>query len=183
MRKKIVVITGSPRKNGNSFAMADAFAEAAGAAGHTIVRFDAALRRVSGCRDCEQCFEKGACAFDDDFNALAPDIDSADAVVFVTPLYFFSFTAQIKAVIDKLHAFSVARRAGKKDISNKTCGLLACCEDDAAAMDGLVKSYELMADYLKWKSVGTLLVPGVRHQGDIHKTDGIAGAAAFASKF
>ena len=79
MSKKIVVITGSPRKNGNSFAMTDAFIKTAEAKGHTITRFDAALKKVGGCRACETCFSTGkACSFDDDFNTIAPAILEAD---------------------------------------------------------------------------------------------------------
>ena len=49
MSKKIVVITGSPRENGNSFAMTDAFIKAAEAKGHHVTRFDAAMRNIGGC--------------------------------------------------------------------------------------------------------------------------------------
>ena len=53
MSKKIVVITGSPRKKGNSFAMTDAFIQAAQAKGHTVTRFDAAGKKLTGCHACE----------------------------------------------------------------------------------------------------------------------------------
>ncbi len=83
MSKKTVVVTGSPRKNGNSFAMTDAFIKAAEGKGHTITRFDAALKKVGGCRVCETCFStKKACTFNDDFNIIASDILEADAIVF-----------------------------------------------------------------------------------------------------
>ncbi len=59
MRKKIVVITGSPRKKGNSFAMTDAFIQAAEAKEHQITRFDAAFMNVSGCHACELCYKTG----------------------------------------------------------------------------------------------------------------------------
>ena len=49
MSKKIVVITGSPRKNGNSFAMTEAFIKAAQTKGHTVTRFDAAFKKIGGC--------------------------------------------------------------------------------------------------------------------------------------
>ena len=69
MSKNIVVITGSPRKNGNSFAMTDSFIQAAEAKGHTVTRFDAAMMKIGGCHACETCFKTGkACSFDDDFN-------------------------------------------------------------------------------------------------------------------
>ena len=79
MSKKIVVITGSPRKKGNSFAMTAAFIKAAEEKGHTVKRFDAAMMNVSGCHACETCFKTGkACSFDDDFNVIAPAIQEAD---------------------------------------------------------------------------------------------------------
>lgn len=59
MSKKIVVITGSPRKNGNSFAMADAFIQAANGLGHTVSRFDAAFLKIGGCHACETCYKTG----------------------------------------------------------------------------------------------------------------------------
>ena len=55
MSKKIVVITGSPRKKGNSFAMTDAFIRAAEEKGHTVTRFDAARMKIGGCQACETC--------------------------------------------------------------------------------------------------------------------------------
>ena len=57
MSKKMVVITGSPRKNGNSFAMTDAFIRAAEKKGYTVSRFDAAMMHVGGCHACEACFK------------------------------------------------------------------------------------------------------------------------------
>ena len=181
MGKKIVVITGSPRKNGNSFAMTDAFIQAAEARGHTITRFDAAMKKVGGCRACETCFKTGkACSFDDDFNTIAPAILEADAVVFTMPVYWYSIPAQIKGVIDRLFSFVV----GGKDISGKECAVIACCEeDDLSVMDGVRVPLERSAALMKWKMVGEVLVPGVLNAGDISKIDGCEQAAALAGKF
>ena len=105
MSKKIVVITGSPRKDGNSFAMTDAFIRAAQAKGHTVTRFDAAMMKIGGCHACETCFKTGkACSFDDDFNLIAPAVLEADALVFTMPVYWYSIPAQIKGVIDRLYS-------------------------------------------------------------------------------
>lgn len=181
MGKKIVVITGSPRKNGNSFAMTDAFIQAAEAKGHTVTRFDAAMKKVGGCRACETCFKTGkACSFDDDFNAIAPAILEADAVVFTMPVYWYSIPAQIKGVIDRLFSFVV----GGKDIAGKECGMIVCCEEeDMSVMDGVRIPLERSAALMKWKVVGEVLIPGVLNAGDIAKTDGCAQAAALAEKF
>ena len=127
MSKKIVVITGSPRKEGNSFAMTDAFIQAAEAKGHTVSRFDAAMMKIGGCHACETCYKTGkACSFDDDFNDIAPAILEADAVVFSMPVYWYSIPAQIKGVIDRLFSFVV----GGKEIAGKECALITCCEED-----------------------------------------------------
>ena len=181
MSKKIVVITGSPRKTGNSFAMTDAFIQAAQAKGHQITRFDAAMKNVGGCRACETCFKTGkACSFDDDFNAIAPAILEADAVVFTMPVYWYSIPAQIKGVIDRLFSFVV----GGKDIAGKECGMIVCCEEeDMSVMDGVRIPLERSAALMKWKVVGEVLIPGVLNAGAIAKTDGCAQAAALAEKF
>ena len=87
MSKKIVVITGSPRQNGNSFAMTRSFIEVTEKKGYEVTRFDAAMKNVGGCHACETCFKTGkACSFDDDFNTIAPAILAADAVVFTMPV-------------------------------------------------------------------------------------------------
>lgn len=178
MSKKIVVITGSPRKNGNSFAMTDAFIKAAEEKGHTITRFDAALKKVGGCHACETCFSTGkACTFDDDFNTIAPAILEADAIVFTMPVYWYSIPAQIKGVIDRIFSLVV----GGKDIAGKECALITCCEEeDMSVMDGVRIPIERMCALNKWKVVGEVLVPGVLNTGDIEKTDGCQRAAALA---
>ncbi len=178
MSKKIVVITGSPRRKGNSFAMTDAFVKAAEEKGHTVTRFDAALKKVGGCRACETCYSTGkACSFDDDFNTIASAILEADAIVFTMPVYWYSIPAQIKGVIDRIFSLVV----GGKDIAGKECALITCCEeDDMSVMDGVRIPIERMCALNKWKVVGEVLVPGVLNVGDIEKTDGCKKAAALA---
>ena len=180
MSKRIVVITGSPRKNGNSFAMTDAFIRAAEDRGHTVTSFDAAMKNVGGCHACETCFKTGkACSFDDDFNVIAPAIQEADVVVFTMPVYWYSLPAQIKGVIDRLFSFCVAGN----DLAGKECALITCSEeDDMSVMDGVRIPVERSAALLKWKMVGEVLVPGVLNAGDIEKTDGCSQAAALAEK-
>ena len=178
---KIVVITGSPRKKGNSFAMTEAFIKAAEEKGHTVTRFDAALKNVGGCCACETCFKTGkACSFDDDFNTVAPAILEADGVVFTMPVYWYSIPAQVKGVIDRLFSFVV----GGKDIAGKKCGIIACCEEnDMTVLDGVCVPIERSAALMKWDMVGEVLIPGVLNVGDIDKTDGCKQAAELADKF
>ena len=178
---KIVVITGSPRRGGNSFAMTDAFIRAAERLGHSVQRFDAALLKIGGCRACETCYSTGkACSFDDDFNIIAPAILEAEAVVYAMPLYWYSIPAQIKGVIDRIYSLVV----GGKNFAGKKFGLIACCEEeDPAMLDGIRIALQRTTALLKWETVGEVLVPGVLKVGDIAKTDGCAQAEALAEKF
>ncbi|MCI9079456.1 MAG: flavodoxin family protein [Lachnospiraceae bacterium] len=175
---KIVVITGSPRNSGNSFAMTEAFIKAVQKKGHSVVRFDAAMKKVGGCHACETCYSTGkACSFDDDFNTLAPEILDADAVVFSTPVYWYSIPAQIKGVLDKMFSLVV----GGKNIAGKKCAIITCCEEnDMTVMDGVRIPIERSAALLKWEMAGTVMIPGVLNVGDIEKTDGCQKAAALA---
>ena len=178
---KIVVITGSPRKNGNSFAMTEAFIHEAEQRGHSVRRFDAAFLKIGGCHACMTCYKTGkACSFDDDFNDIAPAILEADAVVFTMPFYWYSIPAQIKGAIDRLFSLVV----GGKEVAGKKWGLIACCEeDDTTVLDGVRIPMERTAALLQWEMVGEVLIPGVLNVGDIDHTDGCQQAAALADKF
>lgn len=181
MGKKLVLINGSPRKNGNSAALAGAFIQAAEDCGHSVFRFDAAIKNVGGCHACGGCFRSGrACCFDDDFNLLAPHLAEADGVIFVTPVYWYSFPAQLKAVIDKLFSFFSTGR----DLGGKQCALIACCaEPEIETFDGIRVPYIQNAEFLHWEPVGEVLVPGVAAPGDVAKTDGCTRAAVLAKQF
>lgn len=177
---KITVITGSPRKNGNSFATTKAFIDEAERLGHSVMRFDAAFMKIGGCHDCQTCYRTGkACSFDDDFNIIAPHILDSDAVVFTMPTYWYSIPAQIKGVIDRMFSFVV----GGKKIEGKKCGLIVCCEEnDLSVMDGVRIPIERSAALLKWEVFGEVLLPGVLEVGDIDKTDGRKQAEELAKK-
>lgn len=180
MSKKIVVITGSPRANGKSFAMTDSFIRAAQAEGHTVTRFDAAMLTIGGCHACETCYRTGrACSFEDDFNRIAPAVLEADAVVFTMPVYWYSIPAQIKGVIDRLYSLVV----GGKPIAGKECALIACCEEkDPTVLDGVRIPIERTAALNGWTMVGEVLIPGVLRPGEIDGTDGCRQAAELAKK-
>jgi multimeric flavodoxin WrbA len=171
-----VVVTGSPRKGGNSDLMAQAFAEGARQAGHSVVLFEAARRKLSCCTACNRCFHNGqACAASDAFNELASVLETADTIVFCTPLYWFTFPASLKIVIDKLYAFIV----GERPLHIKEAVLMVCAEtDDRSDFEAIIKTYELILDYQQWKNAGILTVPKVRDAGDIEKTDGLDRARA-----
>lgn len=181
MSSKIVVITGSLRKGSNSVAMAEAFAAAARDKGLEVTTIDAARLDIGPCHACNSCYSAGrACTFDDDFNSVAEALVEADGIVLACPVYWYTFPARVKALIDKLYALYV----GGHRFTGKRCALLSCCAD--SGMDtfdsiniAFDKSFELMGAQI----VGKVEIPGVQEPGDIHKTDGEARAARLADLF
>ncbi|MGI6691259.1 MAG: flavodoxin family protein [Clostridiales bacterium] len=170
MKKNILILTGSPRKDGNTSILADAFARGAQAAGHTVQRFDAGRQRLLGCVACDACYiyEDKACAYNDDFNLLAPMLEQADVVVLMTPLYWYSFPAQLKAAIDKWNALV----RGERNIYGKECALVVVgADDDISGYAGIQKSYGIIVDYLQWTDRGRLMVTGVAEKGAVRGTD------------
>lgn len=168
MKKNILVLTGSFRKNGNSDLMADAFIKGAENAGNKVTKFETAYKTFTVCKACKKCYTNGkACPFDDAFSELAPHILESDVIVIATPLYWFTFPAQLKAALDKFYSFMVT----EKDIRMKESVLLVCGEgEDEASFEGLIKSYNMIADYCGWINKGSVVATGVEEKGEITKT-------------
>lgn len=176
MAKNILVLTGSPRQGGNSDQLADAFIRGIQQAGHTSVKFSTADKHIKGCIDCKTCFSRGsACSIPDDFALLAPLVEQADMVVFATPLYWFTFPAQLKAAMDKFYSFLI----GKKPLKVKECVLLVSGGGkELRTYDGIVKSYQLAAEFLHWQDRGVIIVSGLHDKDEILQTDGLQRAEA-----
>ncbi len=182
--KNIVVITGSPRRNGNSFAMTRAFTQACELRGYSVTRFDAAFMNVEGCMACGSCYgTEKACISRDDFNTIAAALEKADFILLSCPVYWYSIPAKIKAVIDKFFAFYIL---GMKDnrMKGKRAGLLACWEekDMWVGEEAVLKPYLRTLKLLEWSSAGEVLIPGVLDAGAIKNTDGEQRAAALAER-
>lgn len=178
---KITVVTGSPRKQGNSLAMTKAFIKEAERCGHTVRRFDAAFMKIGGCHACMTCYKtRKACSFNEEFDVIASSILESDAILFTMPVYWYSIPAQIKGVIDCLFSLVV----GEKKVAGKKWGLITCCEeDDPTVMDGVRIPMERTASLLKWDLAGEVLIPGVLNEGEIENTDGCKQAAELVYKF
>ena len=167
---KIVVINGSPRKNGNTSRMVSALVREAEKTGHTSQVFDVGRMKLDGCKVCCGCFGNGkACVSSDAFNDIADAIESSDSIVLAMPVYWYSIPGQIKNVIDRLFSFVV----GNRDVSGKKFSLISCCEeDDMSVFDGVREPLLRSANALGWVHVGDVLVPGVLNEGDVDGTDG-----------
>ena len=81
MSKKILVVTGSARRNGNSDQLAQAFARGAQKAGHHVTLFSAAQKRIGGCLGCDLCWSQGRpCIQNDDMTEAYPLFQEADVL-------------------------------------------------------------------------------------------------------
>ena len=178
MSKKIVVVTGSPRKGGNSDLLAEAFIHAAEGKGHEVQRFDAGRLKIGPCHACNNCFKKeNPCVFDDDFNPIARAVQGADVVVFSMPTYWLSAPSGIKAVLDRMYSFLVGGKLA--ELAGKKAAIMACCmSEDPAVMDDVKSPFLKSFGMLKWDCIGEVLVPKVGNPGDVKGTDGCERAAA-----
>ncbi len=165
-KMKILVLTGSPRKNGNSNILADNFIKGATEKGHKVFRFDSAFKNVHPCIGCNKCGMDGPCVFNDDFNFVREHIVDADLVVFVTPMYYFGISAQLKAVIDRFYAIN-----GKIHIPKKAALFMTYANNSSHDEQPIRTHYDVLLDYLGWKDTGRFIVPGVWTAGSINRTD------------
>ena len=164
-KMKILVLTGSPRKNGNSNTLADNFIKGAEESGHTVVRFDSAFKKVHPCMACNHCEMNGNCVYKDDFEFVKENIIDADMVVFATPMYYFGISAQLKAVIDRFYSIN-----GKIHTPKKSALFMTYADTRAIEAEPIKKHYETLLNYLGWTNVGEIIAEGVWQAGSINST-------------
>lgn len=162
---QIVVLTGSPRENGNSNTLADFFIKGATEAGHSVQRFDAAQHAVTPCIACNSCGMDGPCVMDDDFEIVRPMLLAADMVVLVTPMYYFGISAQLKAVIDRFYAIN-----GQLHVHKKAALLMTYANTSKRNAAPILSHYEELLDYMGWEDAGRVIAPGVWTEGAVKRT-------------
>ena len=104
-KQNIVVITGSPHRNGTSALLADKFLEGAQSKGHNVYRFNSAFENINPCQGCNACHRNGPCVYKDAIEQkLMPELRKADVIVLITPLYYYAMSAQLKTVVDRFYS-------------------------------------------------------------------------------
>ena len=172
---RILLLCGSPRKDGNSSAMADAFTYGAKDAGHTVVRFETAYINVNSCIGCRNCWADGRrCVLPaDDMDKIYAEFEQCEAIVFASPVYWYSFTAQLKTVMDRFGPYTGSPE-GRQRSKIRYCALLGCAEAESHEIfTGMLFGYRGMAQYLGWKDCGSVVVPNVCQKGEILNTNGL----------
>ena len=166
-KMKIVVLTGSPRRNGNTNHLAGQFIKGAEEAGHEVYRFDCAQRKVSPCIACNRCGMNGTCIFNDDFAELRPHLVAADMVVLATPMYYFGFSSQLKTVIDRFYALN----GQIKRASKQAAFLMAYANTDPKEAEPMISHYHTLLNYLGWEDRGMVVTPGMWPTGAVNSTE------------
>lgn len=113
MEKNVLILHGSPRKNGNTALLSEAFERGALEAGHKVRRIFIRSKKIQGCLGCGACQRNGGnCVQKDDMTEIYKAMLEADVIVFASPVYFYTWTAQMKTVIDR--TFAVEQRLTDK---------------------------------------------------------------------
>lgn len=159
----IVILVGSVRRDGNTQTLAEAFAAGAGGR-HQVEICSVADYAVRPCTGCNCCFtqEGNRCVQQDDMQRLYPKLAAADVLVIASPVYFYGVSAQLKAVIDRLHTPMRNQFQVKK-----LALLLVAGATLPAVFDAIEQQYQLVLDYFQLEDAGRVLVRGVREKGDL----------------
>ena len=149
---KILALIGSPRKDGNTDLLVEQILEAGRAKGHTGEKLYLYDYRISPCVDCRQC-KKGelVCCIKDGMQQIYPKMETADLLVFGTPLYWYGPTAKMKLLIDRMRPYVAnGLLKGKKGV------VVAPAAEGAEACASMVEMFRLCFEYLGIEFVGKI---------------------------
>ncbi len=149
---KIIVLEGSPNRNGSSNMLAEQFCQGAEEAGHSVEIVDTAHAQIHPCTGCIHCGYEGPCVQKDDVEEIRAKILGADMIVFVTPLYYYGVSAQLKTMIDRFCAFnsSIQRK------HMKSAMISAAWNSDDWTFDALEAHYQTLVKYLNLRDMGAV---------------------------
>ena len=164
---KIVVLAGSPRKDGNTDLLVSSFVKGA-ESNHKVEVISIHDYKVNPCLGCNTCFSKenNDCFQSDDMSLIYEKLGTADVVVIASPVYFYGISAQLKAVIDRLHT-------PKRNIFHikKLAMILVGAAELPELFDSIISQYKLVLSFFHLEDAGMVLVRGARDKGTITDED------------
>lgn len=165
MGKKVLILSGSPRKGGNSDLLCDAFMRGAMESGNEVEKIRVASKKVAPCSACYYCKNGGQCVHKDDMAEILQKMIDADVLVLASPVYFYSINAQLKAVIDR----TVARWL---EVKNKEFYYIATMADETvSSADTTLACFRGYADCVEGAvEKGVIIGSGVYESGTIRNT-------------
>lgn len=137
MNKRVLIISTSPRKGGNSETLADAFSDGARSAGHSVEKICLYDKTIHFCKGCLACQKTARCVIHDDADTIAQKMRTAEVLVFATPIYYYEMSGQMKTMLDRSNPLYGS------DYAFRDIYLIATAADeDETAMDGAIKGLE-----------------------------------------
>ncbi len=164
--KKVLILSGSPRRGGNSDILCNRFAEGAKEAGNEVEVLRVAEKKIAPCRACYYCRDHGGeCVIKDDMAGVLQKMIDADVIVLASPVYFYSIDAQLKAVIDR----TVARWL---EVKNKEFYYIVTCADtERESAETTLACFRGYADCVQGaRECGVIYGTGVYEKGKIEGT-------------
>ena len=175
--KKVLIISSSPRKGGNSDILCDAFAEGAKAAGNKVEKVRIADLKIGYCTGCYACQKTGKCVIKDDAQSVIDKMLEADVIVLASPVYFYTICAQLKALIDRTVVVY-------PNLTNKKFYFLLTMADTNRKMfDGVLAAMRgFLACYEGSKECGKVCASGVYEKGKVKGTKFMSAARKLGAK-
>lgn len=165
MTKKVLILSGSPRKGGNSDLLCDEFMRGALEAGHEVEKIRVQEKQVACCTGCYACRDTGVCAIKDDMADIMQKMIDCDVMVLASPVYFYSIDAQLKAVIDR----SVCRWTEVQE--KEMYYIMTAAEEDKEATDTTLACFRGYADCVEGAvEKGVIRGTGVYDVGEVKGT-------------
>ena len=164
--KKILVVQGGGRPNGNTAQLVNSFAKGAWESGHSVEIISLVKNEVKGCLGCNACRYGKPCVQKDSFNDIVPKIKTADCIVFASPLYFWTVSSRIKAFIERFYCIAeedTSPPLGRYEkYPIKDCALLMTSADDFFwTFEQAVSYYNFtLVNYIGFNDIGTVLAGG-----------------------
>lgn len=160
---KIVVLVGSMRKGGNTDLLAKSFVDGA-SKNNEVEIVSVADYNVKPCIGCNSCFtrEDNKCFQNDAMTSIYDKLITTDILVIASPVYFYGISAELKAIIDRLHT-----PMRNKFHIKKLALLLVGAAELPNLFDAIKLQYQMVIDYFNLENAGMILVRGVKEKGDI----------------
>lgn len=161
MRKKILILSGSPRKGGNSDTLCNQFIKGAEEAGHMTEKIYVHDQKIGFCKACYACKATHCCIQKDDMSEILSKMVQADVIVLATPVYFYTMDGQMKTLIDR----TLPRYT---EIAHKDFYFIAAAAADKGAMERTIDGFRGFTDCLPGAVVkGVIYGAGAWQIGDI----------------
>lgn len=161
--KKVLILSSSPRRGGNSDTLCDEFRRGAEEAGHDVEKIFLRDKRINYCTGCSTCSRDGKpCPQQDDAAEIIAKMVAADTIVMATPVYFYTMSAQMKTLIDR--CCGLYTQMDDKEF----CFLVTAADEDRQALMRTIDSFQGFLDCLNNPRIkGVVYGTGVWHVGEI----------------